>query len=61
MLCLCLGRRANGANPGASAAGHAGIGVDLELTIALRDGGNGTFLSAGAARHALITDMICHV
>lgn len=56
-----LGRRSNGANPGARAAGHAGIRIDYELAITLRDGGNGTFLCAGAARHAIVADLICHV
>ena len=55
-----LGGRAHGAHTGASAAGHAGVRIDVELAIALRDGGNGTFLSARAAGDALVTDLICH-
>ena len=55
-----LGGRAHGAHTGASAAGHAGVRIDIELAIALRDGGNGTFLSARAAGDALVTDLICH-
>ena len=58
---LCLGGRANGANPSARTAGHAGIRIDHELAVTLRDGGNGTFFCAGAARHALVADLICHV
>ena len=58
---LGLGRRADGANPGAGTAGHAGIRVDLKLRIALGDGGNGTLLCTGAALDALVADLICHV
>jgi hypothetical protein len=57
---LSLGGSAYGADTGASAAGHAGIGIDVVLALALRDGGNGTFLSARAAGDALVTDLICH-
>ena len=55
-----LGRRAHGADAGASAAGNAGIGIDVELAVALRDGGNGTLFCARAARDALVADCICH-
>ena len=60
VFCLSLGGRAHGAHTGASAAGHTGVRVDVELAVALRDGGDGTFLSARAARDALVADCICH-
>ena len=57
---LGLGGRAHGAHTGASAAGHAGVRINVELAVALGDGGNGTFLSARAAGDALVTDLISH-
>jgi hypothetical protein len=56
-----LGRRSDGANARARAAGHAGIRIDYKLAVTFGDGGNGTFLCAGAARHAFVADLICHV
>jgi len=58
---LGLGRRADGANPGAGTAGHAGIRIDHVLAVALGDGGNGTLLCASTTLDALVADLICHV
>ena len=57
---LRLGGSAHGANTGASAAGHAGVGVDLIRGVALRDGGNRTFLGTSTALDALVADLISH-
>ena len=59
-LPLRLGRSANGANARASTAGNAGVSVDHKLAGAFADGGNVTFLGAGAAGHTFVTDRICH-
>ena len=57
---LFFRRSANRANARAGAAGDAGIRVDHILAFTFADCGNGTFLCAGTARHALIADYICH-
>ena len=57
---LRLGGSAHGAHTSARAAGHAGVSVDHKLAVALGDGGNGTLFCAGAAGHALVTDLISH-
>ena len=55
-----LSGSADRAHARAGTAGHAGIRVDDKLAVTLRDGGNGTFLCARAARNALVADLICH-
>ena len=55
-----LDRSANGAHARAGAAGDAGIGVDHKLAVAFADGGNRTFLGAGAAGDTFISDYISH-
>ena len=51
-----------GAGICASAAVHAGVGVDLEVSVTLRDSAGGALLRAGTATDALIgVDLICHL
>ena len=49
-----------GAGIAASAAIHAGIGIDLEMLFALGDCASGASVSASAAADAGIIDCICH-
>ena len=51
---------ASGANASAGAAGHASIGVDLVLGIALSDSANGALPGAGAAGYASVSDLVGH-
>ena len=49
-----------GAGIAASAAVHAGIGVDLEMRIALGNCAGGASVDTSAAADACIIDCICH-
>ena len=49
-----------GAGIAASAAVHAGVGVDLEMLIALGDCTGGASVNASAAADAGIIDCVCH-
>ena len=57
---LLLGRSADGAGAGASAAADAGIRINDELAIALRNRANRTFGRASAAADAIIGNLECH-
>ena len=49
-----------GAGIAASAAVHAGIRVDLEMLVTLRDCTCGASIGASAAADAGIVDCVCH-
>ena len=49
-----------GAGIAASAAVHAGVGIDLEMSVALGDRTGGASVSASAAADAGIIDCVCH-
>ena len=58
--CSVLGGSSNGAGRSTGAAFHAGIRVDLVLSVAFRDRGNGAFGSARAAADAVIGNFVSH-
>ena len=49
-----------GAGIAASAAVHAGVGVDLEMSLALRNCAGGASVDTSAAADAGIIDCVCH-
>lgn len=49
-----------GAGIAASAAIHAGVGVDLEMRIALSDSAGGASVDTSAAADAGIVNCVCH-
>ena len=49
-----------GAGLAASAAVHAGIGVDLEVSVTLRDSAGGASVDTSAAADAGIVNCVCH-
>jgi hypothetical protein len=57
---LLRGRSANGASVCTSTALDAGISVDHELAVALRDGLYGALTGAGAASDAFVRNLISH-
>ena len=58
--CLLGNDSLNGAVAGAGAAIHAGISVDLVLSIALGDSLDGAVVSAGTAANASVSDLVSH-
>ena len=57
---LCLGDSSDGALSFASTAINAGICIDLEVSISLRDCTYGALSSAGSTADAVITNNTCH-
>ena len=57
---LFLADGANGASRSTSAAGHAGVGIDLVVRIAFADRADGALSRASAAAYASIADFISH-
>ena len=57
---LCLGGCADRTGFSAGTAFNAGFGIDLILSVAFADRGNGTFGSAGAAADAFFRNFVSH-
>jgi hypothetical protein len=53
-------RSINGTYTSAATAIDANIGVDLVMSIALRDCFNGTLSSASATGNTIVIDLVCH-
>ena len=59
-VCLLLGRSADRAGLGASAAFDADFGIDFILAVAFADRGNGTFSGTGTAADAFTGNFVSH-